>query len=168
MRIPPYYQYRNWQRFLSGVAIGGFIGWFLFIYIFGEIQEAQVKKIIEQSSEISHLKKEVEIWQNDYNELNKTELTIQKIEINFVNDKEIKKELKLDSLVLLSLNDAAKNELNNLLKKDVQSAAKIKDLIIKTIENKVFKIDDNSYQLQVKQLVLFTTLELDVKIVYVD
>ena len=45
MRIPPYYRKPAWQRFFSGMAVGAFISWFLFLYMNGVSIEKNAKKI---------------------------------------------------------------------------------------------------------------------------
>lgn len=58
MRIPPYYRNSHWQRFFAGMAIGGIISWFIFLYIFGEWQEKYSMEISKQEETIRDLTKE--------------------------------------------------------------------------------------------------------------
>nr|WP_235186695.1 hypothetical protein [Geobacillus sp. FW23] len=58
MRIPPYYQYPSWQRFFAGAAIGALISWFVFLYIFGVLQEKQVQHVNELNEQIADLQNE--------------------------------------------------------------------------------------------------------------
>ena len=57
MRIPPYYRKPTWQHFFAGMAIGGVISWFIFLYIFGVWQEDYSKQIKTQQSADHGLKK---------------------------------------------------------------------------------------------------------------
>lgn len=164
MIIPPYYKQTVWQRFFAGVFIGAVIGWCVFIYIYGEMQEKQVNLIIEQQSKIRDLENQVEIWKKDnqeLNEKNQKKLMIEEIHVSFTNDKL----LKLDSLIKHTLHETTKEELKDLIKKDIETVSKNKELVIKTIENKVFKIENQRYQLKVEQLYLTTKLEIYLKIV---
>nr|WP_235048659.1 hypothetical protein [Geobacillus sp. WSUCF1] len=71
MRIPPYYQYPSWQRFFAGAAIGALISWFVFLYMFGVLQEKQVRHVNELNEQIADLQNEIRIWQEDYIHYNK-------------------------------------------------------------------------------------------------
>lgn len=71
MRIPPYYRDKTWQRFFAGAAIGAVMSWFVFLYLFGTLQEKQVRHIAELQDKIVDLENDIRIWQEDYVKLNK-------------------------------------------------------------------------------------------------
>ncbi|MBU8905167.1 sporulation membrane protein YtrI [Desertibacillus haloalkaliphilus] len=167
MRIPPYYQHPGWQRFLAGVVIGMLIGWLFFLYHFGHVHEKLVIEIRKQQMTIENQKKDIETLRSDQrrlNEENQKKLTIQDIEIEFTNERK----LRLNELTLYELRQKAIDELNFLKNKDIETVAETKDLMIRTIENKVFEIEDSRYQLNVEELYLFTTLEMHMKIELVN
>ncbi|MGO4888698.1 sporulation membrane protein YtrI [Anaerobacillus sp. MEB173] len=163
MRVPPYYQRPGWQRFFAGVVIGMLIGWLFFLYNFGTVHEKLINQIKMQQLEIDELNRDIEILLSDKEKLNKEnqkKLTIQKIDVSFTNEKQ----LKLNELTLYELRKLAEDELSFLINNDIESASKTKEAMIRTIENKTFIIGDHHYQLKVEQLYLFTTLELYMKI----
>jgi gas vesicle protein len=158
MRIPPFYQRPNWQRFLGGIFLGAVIGWLFFLYIYGESYNKQVLELKKKQAEIDDLKKDIEeIWKKDYEECNKQNQRLLKVQ-------EIKIKLnhhdKMSLLTVEKLQQEAKNYLRDLIKKDIETVAKNKEFIMKTIQDKSFVVDDQKYQLRVQHFFLFTTLEL--------
>lgn len=163
MRVPNYFIYPGWQRFFAGICLGAIIGWLMFVYMYGVSQEKQIRTIIEQQSKIQDLEKEIEIWKKDYSELNnenKKRLKVQEINIQFTNVEQ----LKLDTMTVHNLRDKAKNELMSTISKDVETVAKSTDLLIRALENKSFKVDNQKYRLKVNQLLLLTTLDVRLEI----
>lgn len=163
MRIPPFYRIPSWQRFLAGTAIGGAISWCIFLYIFGSWQEKQTKMIHEQQDEIMELNKEIKIWQEEYKAANKRnieQITVQNITIKIVNWEKY----NLDSFSTFEVEDSVKEDIGMMVAKDLETVYKSKDLIKKTIENKPVKINDKRYILKVKEMVIYTTLSIQLEI----
>ena len=163
MRIPPYYRRPSWQRFFAGMVIGGAISWCIFIYIFGVWQEKHTALIDKQSEEIIDLKEEKKIWQEEYKEINKRtieQLTIQKINIKITNWEKY----KLDLLSVSEIEDSVKDDISMMIAKDIDTVYKSKELIKKIIQNKPVKINDKRYKLKVKEMVIFTTLSIQLEI----
>ncbi|WP_102345299.1 sporulation membrane protein YtrI [Bacillus sp. Marseille-P3661] len=163
MRIPPYFKMRSWQRFFAGVFVGSILGWLLFLYMFGELQDKQINLVLKQQSIIRELEDEKEIWQKDYeqlNEANKKKLTIEEINIYFTNEKK----LLLNEYTKYNLREAIITDINSLIKQDIETVANNRALIIKTIENKIITLEGQKYQVKVHQLVLFTRLDLYLKV----
>lgn len=163
MRIPPYYRKPTWQRFFAGMVIGGAISWCIFIYIFGVWQEKHTALIDKQSEEIVDLKEEKKIWQEEYKEINKRtieQLTIQKINIKITNSEKY----RLDMLSVSEIEDSVKDDISMMIAKDIDTVYKSKELIKKIIQNKPVKINDKRYTLQVKEMVIFTTLSIQLEI----
>jgi hypothetical protein len=163
VRIPPYYRKPTWQRFFAGMVIGGAISWCIFIYIFGVWQEKHTALIDKQREEIVDLKEEKKIWQEEYKEINKRtieQLTIQKINIKITNSEKY----KLDMLSVSEIEDSVKDDISMMIAKDIDTVYKSKELIKKTIQNKPVKINDKRYKLQVKEMVIFTTLSIQLEI----
>lgn len=165
MRIPPYYRRPSWQRFFSGMAVGGAISWCIFLYIFGVWQDKHIYKIRKQADDISEYKKDILIWQQEYKEINKRnieQLTVQKINIKITNWERY----KLDTLSVFETEEAVKDDISMMLAKDIDTVYKSKELIKKIIENKAVKLNDKRYKLKVKELVIYTTLTIQLEIEY--
>ncbi len=163
MRIPPYYKKPSWQRFFAGVAVGALISWGFFLYSFGYYQEKQVKIISTQQETIEQLKNDIQIWQRDYKELNKRNLellTVQDVKIEIKNAENY----KLDELMKYSIENTIKNDLADLIAKDIDSVVKTRHLIAKTIENRKYKIDDKEYNATVVELVITPTIIVEVEL----
>ncbi|WP_458412236.1 sporulation membrane protein YtrI [Schinkia sp. CFF1] len=163
MRIPPFYQLRSWQRFLAGVFIGTIIGWLVFLFMYGHVQDRQINLIMEQGLRIRDLENEKEIWQKDYekfNEETKKKLIVEEIKIIFTNEKK----LMLNEFTKFNLKEAIKQDINSLIKLDIDTVAKNNQLIIKTVENKVITLEGQKYRMKVEQIHLFTRLDLYLKV----
>ncbi len=165
MRIPPYYRKPSWQRFLAGAAIGGMISWFIFLYIFGEWQEKYSKLIQKQEEDIARLTNDKKIWQEEFKELNKKnqeQLTVQEIKIKIKNSDKY----KMDSFSVFEIEDQLKEDISMMIAKDIDTVYKSRELIKKIIENKVFKVNEKRYRVDVKEMVIYTTLSihLDIKL----
>ncbi|MFN7250665.1 MAG: sporulation membrane protein YtrI [Anaerobacillus sp.] len=167
MRIPPYYRQAGWQRFFSGIIIGMIIGWFFFIYQFGSIQEKLVTEIKMQQAIIKDQKRDIEVLRSDKDELNKEnqkKLTVQEVKVYFKNDKE----LKLSELSLYELRSQIENELTPVKNKNIEAVANARELLYQTIQNKTYTVNEKRYHVIVKELHLYTTLEIFVEIRLAD
>lgn len=163
MRIPPYYRRPAWQRFFAGMVIGGAISWCIFIYIYGVWQEEHTALIEKQSEKIVDLENEKKIWQEEYKEINKRtieQLTIQKINVKIINGEKY----KLDMLSVSEIEDSVKDDISMMIAKDIDTVYKSKELIKKIIQNKPVRINDKRYKLKVKEMVIFTTLSIQLEI----
>lgn len=163
MRIPPYYRKPSWQRFFAGAAVGGAISWCIFLYIFGVWQEDNAKLIRKQQKDIAEYKNDIKIWQEDYEALNKQNLgkiTVQKINIKITNWEKY----KLDEFSVFQTEEAVRDDIKMVLAKDLETVAKSKDLIKKIIENNTIKLYDKRYKLTVKEMVIYTTLTIQLEI----
>lgn len=165
MRIPPYYRKPAWQRFFSGMAVGAFISWFLFLYMNGVSIEKNATKIHQQADRITELEDDIKIWQEDYAELNKKneeKLTVQEIKIKIVNDQKYKQ--YLDALSIYEIEEQTKSQLNVLLAKDLDTVFKSRELITKLIENKSIPMNDKRFKLKIKSMVIYTSVSIQVEI----
>lgn len=163
MRIPPYFYSRNFQRFFSGIIIGAIISWLIFLYIFGHMQEDQVKLIHKQEERIADLVKEKDIWQEDFkklNEKNKELLTVQSISLKITNASKY----KIDAFSVFDTQEKIKKDISNVLAKDLTIVYNSRELLEKTIENKPVKLNGRTYQLTVTNMVIYTTLHIEVEL----
>ncbi|MFB6467706.1 sporulation membrane protein YtrI [Cytobacillus sp. Hz8] len=163
MRIPPIYKRASWQRLFAGMAIGGMISWCLFLYIFGEWQNEYSKTIDDQENEIQDLKKDKIIWQQEFQKLNKEnreKLTVQKIKIHITNSEKY----RLNTFDEFEIEEKIKEDIYMLLAKDIETAFNSRDLITKVIENQTFKVHGKRYKLEVREIVFYTTLSVNLHI----
>ncbi|UTR11374.1 hypothetical protein MM300_03320 [Evansella sp. LMS18] len=163
MRVPPLYNDKSWQRFFAGLAIGIIFGWLFFLYHFGLVHEKLVLEINRQKTTIEHQEQTIEVLrkdQDEINEQNQKQLTVQDIHISFVNEKDV----KLSELTYHELKGAVEGELEVVRNKDIDTIAGSKDFLLKTVENKIFIIGEKRYQLKVEQLILYTALEMYLRI----
>ncbi len=163
MRIPPLYRNPSWQRFLAGAAIGGIISWSIFLYIFGFWQDKHTKIIRKQQEYIRDLKKDIGIWQEEYKTANKRnieKITVQTINVKITNWEKY----GLDSFSAYQVEDSVKEDIRMMLAKDLETVFKSKDLIKKIIENKTVKLNDKRYKLEVKEMIIYTTLSIRLEI----
>ncbi|RSK28143.1 sporulation protein [Bacillus sp. HMF5848] len=167
MRIPPYYKNPNWQRFFAGMVIGAIISWCMFIYIYGELREKQFQEIVTLKTEMKNLQDKLEIWQEDYNQLNeenKKQLTVQDIKIRVANASQ----LKLDGYTVFLIQESAKNEIKHLLAKDIETVFKNKTLLKRAIENKPYLVEEKQYRVTITELFVFTTLYIELKVEFLS
>ncbi|WP_374720330.1 sporulation membrane protein YtrI [Parageobacillus toebii] len=163
MRIPPHYRYPTWQRFFAGVAIGALISWFVFLHLFGVLQEKQVRKIIELQDKIADLEDEIRIWQEDYvnqNKINKKKLMVQEISVHLVNAEQY----KLDSYTTFRIEESVKEDVSHLKAKDIETVYNSRELLKRAIENKTYTINEQPYRLEIHQMFVFTTLAIELKL----
>ncbi|MDT8859408.1 hypothetical protein N0O92_04115 [Alkalihalobacillus sp. MEB130] len=164
MRVPPYYERPSVKRFLAGMILGIIIGWFFFVYQYGQVYEGLVFRISEQEAIINGLEDDIELLRSEQsrlNEENEKKLTIQEIDILFSNDRR----LRLNQLTLLDLKQQVLHELQDIKGRDIETVSRMSDLMISNLENKVFRTGDKRYQLSVEQVHLHTTLRIYVKII---
>ncbi|MCJ8009630.1 sporulation membrane protein YtrI [Lederbergia wuyishanensis] len=164
MRIPPLYRKPSWQRFLAGAAVGGCISWIIFLYMFGVMQERNGFLIEEQANKIKQLQDQITIWQEDYRELNKKNeemLTIQKVEVHLVGYERY--QIK-DRQSIFNVEESIQEDLKSLLAKDLSTVHKNKDIVKKTIENKVENINGKKYKFIVKEMYFYTTINITVEL----
>ncbi|MCR2821894.1 sporulation membrane protein YtrI [Lederbergia panacisoli] len=164
MRIPPLYRKPTWQRFLGGAAVGGCISWFIFLFMFGVMQERNGILLEEQSKQINILQNQIKIWQEDYQELNKKNedmLTVQEINVRLVNYEKYNIQ---DRQSIFNVEEDVQEDLKSLLAKDLSTVNKNKDIIKKTIENKVMSINGKRFKLVVKEMYFYTTIQITVEL----
>lgn len=141
MRVPPLFERRTVQRFFAGIILGILLGWFFFIYQYGQVYEGLIFRLSEQEATIESLEKNIEILvseQKKLNEENQKDLTVQDIQIHFLNDRR----LRLNQLTLLDLKQQALNELQDVKRKDIETVHNMRQLMKSTLENKVFPVGE--------------------------
>jgi hypothetical protein len=163
MRIPPLYRRKGYQRFFAGIIIGFILGWFFFLLSFGGLQEFYITEIKTKNEKINELERDINNFQSDYEEKNKEiekKLRVQEIEIIILN----KEKVDLEALTLFNLKNSIKEQLQSVLTQDIESIAKSRELLFKTLENKEFGIDDETFRVRVVNYQLYTTLRLELNV----
>lgn len=163
MRIPQYYQKPTWQRFFAGMVVGAIISWVVFLYLYGTLHERQLQLINNQNNQILDLERKRQVLLEDINKLNeenKNRLKIQDIKVEILNTNKF----GLDSLIKHKLESGVVNDLNHLLTRDIESVSSNKELLRKSIENKIYEIDEKKYRLIIYTISFDTVLDLSLKI----
>ena len=124
------------------------------------MHEQHVDTIREQQAEIEELNEKIALFQKDIeeiNEQNEKPLLIHEVKLEFQNLDSI----KLNEMEVYELEKQALHYLNQLLlNKHVDTVSKNKELLISSLENKQFTLEKNEYFFKVRQLYLYTTVEL--------
>ncbi|KIL75630.1 hypothetical protein SD77_1091 [Bacillus badius] len=132
--------------------------------MFGAMQERQAAKLEKQKKVMDELKVQLEIWQEEYKELNKKnlhKLTVQEIEIDIINYKKYGID---DSQSIFAAKEQIKEDLSVLYAKDLETVYSHKELIRQTIENKRLKMNKRSYSLHVKEWYFYTTVHIQLEL----
>ncbi|MGN1402593.1 MAG: sporulation membrane protein YtrI [Bacillus sp. (in: firmicutes)] len=156
--------HRHRQVLIAGMILGAFISWALYFYMHSEMQERQIMIIEKQKKVISELERKNEIWQQEIELLNdeaEKGIKIQEIQVSINNFRDY----KLDLLAVLELQEDIRKDLNSLITKDLESVYKGKLLIKRTIENKTIDVNDKKYTFEVTEMMFYTTLFIEVKLV---
>ncbi|WP_461201294.1 sporulation membrane protein YtrI [Anoxybacillus sp. TBDG-1] len=163
MRVPPYSRDPGWQRFFAGAAIGTIISWIVFTQIFGILQEKQVRQLKTQQEIIAQLKHDLNIWQQDYiqlNKENKKRLTIQSIDVKIINAQSY----GIDTYTTFRIEEDIKRDIQHITAKDIETVYKSKELLKKAIENKTYIIDNRTYHLDIETILFFTNISIELKL----
>ncbi|MFC4022551.1 sporulation membrane protein YtrI [Oceanobacillus longus] len=161
MHIPPYHRKTTWQRFFAGAFFGGFIAYFILIYMYGTMYEELLAENMEFTSQIRDLKDQNEALlkdKEDLDEKSREPLTVSSIVITIVEGDQ----LKMDRLIELQLEEMIIEEINHLVGEEVDMINKSDQLLLSAIENKGFTIEDVTYYFEVNKLTIASELEVSV------
>lgn len=162
MHIPPYHKKMSWQRFFIGLFFGALISYCLVIFMYGQMYEDLLEKNLTLQSELSDVKKQNESLlktNEDLDEQTKKPITVEKINL-FIENKE---ELKLDTFTIHKVEDLVKQEIDHLIGQDVYIVSESEELLVSTVENNVYKVDDFSYEFEVIKLTISNNVKITVK-----
>lgn len=161
MYVSPYHKKKSWQRIIIGAFFGALTAYCVFMFMYGEMYEELMEKNLNLQAELSELKKHNEALlkdNEDLDEQSKKAVTIKFIELDIVNAKQ----LRLDPLIIHQLEELIKNEIGHLIGEDVQIIAKSDQLLVSTIENKTYQVDDFTYQFTIRTLIISQRIKLTV------
>lgn len=162
MHVPPYHKKRSWQIFAVGVFAGSIVAYLVLIFMYGEMYANLLTEMTELKAEKQQLERQNEALLRDKEQLQEeTEWIVQSIDINFTNSRDF----RFDRLTAHQLAEQIKDELKEIIGKDVQSVAENSELIESLIEKSVFTIDELSYSFEIKKMVFSEqiTIELHIK-----
>lgn len=163
MHIPPLYKNKEWRRFLAGIAIGAMIGYTFFIIIYGQQQENMTQEHIRLSAELHETEKKYEHLLNNPPEGEEKPIKVRELHVRYTNAKK----LEVDLLTQHQLTSLVKELLASVNGQNVEAVGEQVNLMISTIESKDYMIDQLTYQLKVKRLVVTkdVTFDLEIKLV---
>jgi hypothetical protein len=166
MRVPPYNRDPGWQRFFAGSVIGAVVGWLIFILMFGTTQEQYISDLKVYEDEVKKYKERIHILTEDNDKLKeeRNELQIEDFKIAILNHEKY----MLSPLSRYSIINRITEDLNHIITKDIKSITENKELLIKTIENNSYILDDKRYFFKVSYLYIDTTIEIDLMIVKME
>ncbi|MCP3030563.1 hypothetical protein LF817_04345 [Halobacillus sp. A1] len=159
MYIPPQLRRREWRRFYAGFILGAIAGYVLFVFMNDQLHEHFEEENIQLSSDLSALEAKYEGLLDSEKEADKEKkqvLTIQEVQPNFSNAKE----LQIDKLTQHQLSSMVKDQLQSITGENIEDIAQQSDLIISTVENKSFEVEDFKYKLTVERLIITTQVTL--------
>lgn len=159
MHIPPYYKLTSWQRFMIGIVTGCLISYAIFIFMYGSMYEKLYEENLELQSKLSELQSRNDSLlqdKEDLDEKTKQQSIVERIEISIMNQEE----LRLDRLIIHQLDYMIKEDINHVIGKDIQTISDSDQLLLSTIENKAFSIDDFTYFFEVRRLTISETVKL--------
>ncbi len=164
MRVPPFHQSATWQKFFFGAVCGAIGSWLLFLFMFGHMQEEQAKTIREQKEKIMDLENEKSIWQEEFKKLNEKNLellTVQEIIVKVTNGEKY----KLDGLSIFEVEEKIKENIGMVLAKDLNLVFNSRELLKKVVEYTPVKINDKRYRAVIKEMIIYTTLTIQIELV---
>lgn len=166
MHFVPFHKNKQWQRFFSGLFIGAFISFIVFIYMHGQLLEKRIEENLQlrmEKQELQLAKRTLEESVSDLSQKYQKELLIRSIEITIINGEVF----KLDRFSLHELEEQIKNEASHIVGNEVKTFNNYYTLLINAIENKTFKINNFSYRAGVRHLFINELseihIELDIK-----
>lgn len=159
MHIPPYYKMKSWQHFIIGICTGALIAYSIFIFMYGTMYEKLYENNLELQSKVNELKNHNDSLlqdKKDSAEKGKEQLTVERIEIQIINQEE----LHLDRLIIHQLDTMIKQEINHIIGQDIRIVSESDRLLLSSIENKAFSIDDFTYFFEIRRLTISDTVKL--------
>lgn len=164
MHFSPYYKLKNWQRLFGGIFIGAILSYLVFIYMNGQLIEKRIEENLrlrteKQELQISH--RMLEENMSELNEMYEQKLLIHSVKIVITNAEVY----KLDRFSLHELNDQVYDQVNTIIGREVKSFTNHYPLLIRSVENKAYKINDFTYQARVKHLFINEQSQIHIELV---
>ena len=142
---------------------GAIISWLFFLFTYGTFQEEQVTLIEKQREHARDLKNQISIYQKDLhklNEDNKQRLLIQSVDVKLINWEKY----RIAQPDKMKFEEQVKDNISEVITKDIESVYKTKELLKRTIENKIYTINEKEFKAEVKELTIYTRLSVEIHI----
>ncbi|WP_217586965.1 sporulation membrane protein YtrI [Lentibacillus saliphilus] len=163
MYIPPHFKKTSWQHAVISAIFGGIVAYGIIMFMYGTMYEQLIEENLRLEARISELKAQNNSLKDDKEDQDhqkEEQLTIQSIDVSLSNSKE----LHLDRLTIYQLVELVKTELDHVIGQDFESVSKNAQLLISTIENKTFTVDDMDYYLEVQRITFAPNISLVLKV----
>ncbi|MEN2765575.1 sporulation membrane protein YtrI [Ornithinibacillus xuwenensis] len=155
MHVPPYHKKPGWQRFLVGIFFGALLAYWVVMFMYGTMYERLLEENSSISKELDDAQSRIEVLEKD-NEKSNQPTTVEEVHLEILNAEE----LKLDTLLQHQLEKLVKEEVEAIIGKDIQAIAENDDLLVASIENKPFKVDDFTYNFEIRRLIIAPTVKI--------
>ncbi|RCW66307.1 sporulation membrane protein YtrI [Saliterribacillus persicus] len=155
MHIPPYYKRSSWQRFFSGCVIGSILAYLIFLFIYGRFYEEWVEENLYLRSQLRDLEKNYQTLEENHLALDKKSkenILIEEVNVQFENLKALK--LQNDRMMVHQLEEAVKQEIEHIIGKEIDVVSETVELLITSVENKRYKVDEFYFQAEINTLIL--------------
>lgn len=136
------------------------VGYLFFLYIYGEHTERWIEENLTLRQELKDLEQDYELLKKDTDDQSDQLLRIKDVEIELVNVEQ----LKLDRFTTLRLTALIEDEIGAVVGNQIESVGEQRDLLVRTIENKSFKVNQINYQVKVVYLTIGPTLDVALEI----
>ncbi|SET44830.1 hypothetical protein SAMN05216389_111137 [Oceanobacillus limi] len=159
MHIPPYHKKPGWQRFLAGVFFGALISYFVVIFMYGTMYERLVEENSTLQLELSEANNRIDALKEDnqsLDEQSKKPMTVENIELEITNAED----MRIDTLLLVQLEQMVQEEIKHIIGQDINVVNESNELLLATIENKNFKVDDFTYNFEIKRLFISKNVKI--------
>ncbi|MUV39333.1 Sporulation membrane protein YtrI [Lentibacillus sp. JNUCC-1] len=163
MYVPPQLKKIHWQHAFIGVVFGGIIAYGIVMFMYGTMYEDLMEENLRLKAQITDLNaknKSLKQDQEDKEEENKQHLEVQTISVKFSNSQQ----LRLDRLTTYQLEELVKAEIDHLIGHNLETVGENANLVVSTIENKTYHVDDVDYFFEVDRIILSQKLSLLLKI----
>lgn len=162
MHIPRYYRKPGWQRFLVGIFFGALISYWIVLFMYGTMYERLLEENSKIQQKLNNAENKILALEKDnvdLNEKSKQKITVEEIDLVILNAEE----LKIDTLLQHQLEGLVKEEIQDIIGRDVASLTESDSLIMSSIENKTFRVDDFTYYFVIERLIISPTIRIVVK-----
>ncbi|MGL4522452.1 MAG: sporulation membrane protein YtrI [Bacilli bacterium] len=156
-------KHKSIRHILFGCIVGSILSWLIFLYMYGEMQNIQSREIKKKDATIAQLNERISLLLEDnekQNEKNREMLTIQSLDVRLL----VPASLLIGSVSKLHIEQSLLRDYNHLLTHSIQSVSEQQTLLITSIENKPYRIDDRLYKLSVRQIVFDKVLKITVEL----